>query len=61
MFKKKSHSEKKSSTAKTGKQWRVEALMEAMDAVSHIDEARRIIKRLIVATDESALTVEPGA
>ncbi len=46
--------------AKTGKQWRVEALMEAMEAVSHIDEARRIVKHLVQATDERALDPKPA-
>lgn len=33
--------------AKSGKQWRIEALREAMEAVSHIDEARRLVKHLV--------------
>ncbi len=39
--------------ARTGKQWRIEALTEAMDAVSHIDAARRAIKAVLRKTEES--------
>ncbi len=39
--------------ARTGKQWRIEALTEAMSAVAHIDAARRAIKVLLRKTEES--------
>ncbi len=38
--------------ARTGKQWRIDALTEAMQAVAHIDAARRIIKALLRKTEE---------
>ncbi len=39
--------------ARTGKQWRIEALTEAMNAVAHIDAARRLIKAVLRKTEES--------
>ncbi len=39
--------------ARTGKQWRIEALTEAMNALAQHDTARRIIKALLRKTEES--------
>ncbi len=39
--------------ARTGKQWRIEALTEAMNALAQHDTARRIIKAVLRKTEES--------
>ncbi len=39
--------------ARTGKQWRIEALTEAMNALVQHDAARRVIKALLRKTEES--------